>query len=48
MLRGAVGDTRGTELELPRRDRRGLGVGGGVGWEDEAGLSADSSSTFHG
>jgi len=48
MLRGAVGDIRGSELELPRRGRRGLGVGRGVGWEDEAGLSADGSSTFHG
>jgi hypothetical protein len=47
MLRGAVGDTRG-ELELPRRGRRELGVGGGVGWEDEARLSVDASSTFHG
>ncbi len=48
MLRGAVGDTQGAELELPRRDQRGLGVGGSVGWDDEAGLSADGSSTFHG
>jgi hypothetical protein len=48
MLRGTVGDTRGAELEPPRRGRRGLGVGGGVGWEDEAGLSADGSSTFPG
>jgi hypothetical protein len=47
-LRGAVGDTRGAELELPKRGRRGLGVSGGVGWEDEAGLSVDGSSTFHG
>ena len=31
MLRGAVGDTRDAELELPRRGRRELGVGGGVG-----------------
>jgi hypothetical protein len=48
MPRVAVGDTRGAELELLGRDRRGLGDGGGVGWEDEAGLSADDSSTFDG
>jgi hypothetical protein len=48
MLRGATGDTRGAEFELPRRGRRGLRVGGGVGWEDEAGHSPDGSSTFNG
>jgi hypothetical protein len=46
MLRGAVGDIRGAELELPRRGRRRLGVGGR--WEDKAGLSADGPPTLHG
>ena len=38
----------GAEFELLMRGRRELGVGGSVGWEDEAELSADDSPTFHG
>jgi hypothetical protein len=47
MLRGAAGDTRGAEFKLLMRGRRGLGVGGSVGWEDDAELSAEGSPTFH-
>ncbi len=46
MLRGAIGDARGAELELPSKGRRG--AVDGVGWEDEAGLSTAGSSAFQG